>query len=349
MFLVVASFVTEDAWLTDVGRYKEIHLVVRDLGRLDRTVRFGNAPVTWIVGSSITRDAFDADAIEARMRRAGSHHAVHKIAFNRGAPIFTQAIVDDLPLRPGDRVVTTIAEGNFQWGWLEDLTGIETYTELVLTPDELLPLADVSLGNRLEWSLASTPPAQFFKNQGNFRRGLVKTYKYWLGLSSRKPRPRKHKPYHPFRKESKTLQGRTSFWDVDPEAFRPGPGQTNWEGLNWLAEDLRARGVDLLVLYLPGHPHLYSEERVKPRTLDAMLDHFEAREDLRFRKLHPRNDTAYYDYKHPNNTGRPWFSRDLADLLLLDEGLQAPARPGPDPTLAVPGEVPPRLFDGVVP
>lgn len=347
IFAVASSFVSEDAYLARLGRYKELRFVLEEVQEVERERDYADAPVTWIVGSSITRDAFDAESIEARMREAGSDHRVAKFAFNRGAPIFSQAIVDDLPLRRGDRVVTTVAEGNFRWAWLEEVANFDLYVETVLDPVEILSLQDTSLANRFEWALANAPPAQFFKNQGDFRRGIVKTYKYWLGLR-KKPRPRINGPYQPFISTDRTLRSSKLDWGVPADEVVLGPGQTNWDGLAWLAADCEARGVELYVLYLPGHPRLY-KEFVEERTVDAMQDHFDAREDLHFIRLHPRAHPAYYDYKHPNNTGRPWFSRDLADILLQEEGLPTPPRDTPDPTLAKPGEVPARLYEGVRP
>ena len=35
---------------------------------------------------------------------------------------------------------------------------------------------------------------------------------------------------------------------------------------------------------------------------------------------------GYLDFKHPNRVGRAWFSDELVDLMLRDEGITPPAR-----------------------
>jgi len=344
---IVSSLVTDDAVLTRRGRIREVHFILRDVRDLDRQADLGPGPVTWIVGSSITRESFDAEAIQERMQAAGSEHRVVKFAFNRGAPIFTQALVDDLPLRPGDRVVTSIAEGNFYWGWLEEVAEFDLYAQAMLGPHELLALRDVSLPTRLEWSLGSTPPAAFYRNQISFRRGLVRTLNYWLGMR-KKPRIKRNVSYQPFTDTTNTLRSNNSQdWSLPPDKVALRPGQTNHDALQWLADDVHARGAELTVVYVPGHPRLY-QEFVQDSTVDAFHAHFDAWEALDFVRLRPRAHEAYMDWKHPNNRGRPGFSQDLADVLLRREGLTPPPAQ-PDPWIAERDAVPGRLWDEVEP
>lgn len=344
VYALVSAFVTDEAYLTRVGRYKELYFVLRDVREVDREA-LGDEPITWILGSSITRESFDAERIEARLREAGSEHRVVKFAFNRGAPVFSQAIADDLPLRPGDRIVTSVAEGNFRWGWLEEVADFSEYTQAILSPTECLALRDVALPTRLEWALAGTPPAAFFRNQMNFRRGLWKTMQYGVGLRRSRPRIKDNVSYQPFTDTDGTLsENSRQDWTVPADEVVLAPGQSNADGLQALVDDSRARGVDVVVAYVPGHPRLY-EHFVEERTVRQLFDHMEARDDLTWVPLRARGHKAYMDYKHPNNRGRPGFSDELADALIDHEGLD-PLPASEASWLAEPGEVPAPLRDG---
>ncbi|MFK7930430.1 MAG: hypothetical protein AB8H79_19735 [Myxococcota bacterium] len=343
---LVSVWVTDDSYLTRMGRVKEVHFILRDVREVDREATYGDAPVTWIIGSSIARETFDAERIEARLAEAGSEHRVAKFAFNRGAPIFTQAIADDLPLRPGDRVVTSIAEGNFRLSWLEEAAAFDEYVQAILGPHEIFSLSDASFANQLEWSLGSTPPSAFFRNQPAFRRGLVEVVGSWFGLW--KVKSRRHVSYQPFTKTKRTLRKNADQdWTLPPDELQLGPGQTNYDGLTWLIEDLEARGVDLTVVYVPGHPRLY-EAFVKLESVEAVQEHFDGREELDYHRLAPRKGKAYQDYKHPNDRGRPGFSDDLADLLLTAQGLPLPPREA-DSMRAPQGLLPEPLHKALTP
>ena len=63
---------------------------------------YGDRPVVWIIGSSITREAFGKELLRERLDALGSDFAVEKYAIDRGAPLFTWAMADRLELRPGD-------------------------------------------------------------------------------------------------------------------------------------------------------------------------------------------------------------------------------------------------------
>lgn len=341
LYALVSALVTDDAYFTRLGRYKEVHFVLQDVAALQRDDA-DETPIIWIVGNSVTRDAFDAASVESHLQAAGSRFIVRKFAFNRGAPVFSQAIADDLPLRPGDRVVTSVSEGNFRRGWLEgewlqDGANFDLYVESILSPAELYALSGVPWQMRAEWSLASAPPAEFFRNQNNYRRGLYRWTQYQLGIRTKPLQPRVVGPYQPFVQTDKVLRRSRLDWTVPKGGLLLGEGQSNWQGLNWLREDCEQRGANLTVLYVPAHPRFYTEF-VDEETVEQVQEHFRSRTDLDYRQLRPRNAKSYFDHRHPNNRGRESFSRELASLLLSDEGLTLP--PVVDPMLAAPGDVP---------
>lgn len=342
---IVAGLVRDDAYLTRLGWHREIHFVLRDVRALERD-DLGDGPVTWLVGSSILRESFDAEAIEARLAEGGSGHRVRKFAFNRGAPVFAREIVARLPVRPGDRIVTGVAEDNFQWGWLEEQGNFREYAQAILPPSTLLGLDDVAIPNRIEWSLASTPPAAFYRNQEAYRRGFLRWWGYQLGFLAKQPKPKKNVSYQPFTDIDRRFRGFTKQdWTLTPDDVAMREGSSNWDALLGMAADAEARGATLHVVYVPSTPTYYRKFVSEPLLADV-----HARVEARvphWHRLPPRTDVAYMDYKHPNNKGRPQFSADLADLLLRAEGLEPPPRT-PDPWLAERDDTYDLLWQGVV-
>ena len=340
LYAVVVAVVHEEAWFTRLGRSKGLMFALKEVREFDRDAVAPDEPITWIVGSSITRDAFDAERVEARLRSAGSSHRVVKIAFNRGAPVFSQAILDDLPVRPGDRVVTSVAEDNFGWGWLTVTDDFSLYVQSALTPDEILALRDVPFSKRLEWTVGALMPASFARSRDDFRKGLTAWVAHGLGLRARAPKPRDRRS--PFVRGSKTLKPTSrQDWTFDQSALVFGPGQSNWDGLNELRDEADLRGASLIVLYVPSHPWYY-ERFVDEATLVTFERALREQVPV-FVRLRPRQGGVFRDFKHPNDLGRPGLSDELADLLIREEGLEPPARVA-DPWLAGPGDVPPVLL-----
>lgn len=327
VYAAVAGSMTDDAYLTRLGRKKEIHFIQRDIRELDRQAQHGDAPITWILGSSITREAFDAERIERALSQAGSAHHVLKYAFNRGAPLFSHLLLEDLPVRPGDRVVTSIAEDNFRADWLANSGDFTLYVQSMLTPAEIMGLQEESLATRIEWSLSAFPPSYYARNRDAFRRGIIRTLDGTLGL--REPRiPAEHARSQPFSNTDRSLASPSKkLWTFEPEELRLEPGQPNFDGLQRLQDAVAERGAHLIVVYVPARPALY-EDVLDPSIIQRFHDHFDATLP-EFHRLRPRRAAAYQDMKHANNRGRPGFSDELADLLIRDEGLTPPPREQP--------------------
>lgn len=340
LYAAVVAVVHEEAWFTRLGRGKGVMFALREVRTFDRASVAGDAPITWIVGSSIVRDAFDAERIEARLAAGGSPHRVVKVAFNRGTPIFGQAILDDLPVRPGDRVVTGVAEDNFVWSWLTETADFTLYVQSVLTPDEILALRDVPLSTRLEWSAGAWMPGSFARSRDDFRKGLNAWVGYHVGLRERPPKLKDARA--PFIATKKTIKATNrQDWSFPLDALTYAPGQANWDGLTELIVESRARGADVQLVYVPSHPWYY--ERFCPESVTVAFEAEMRALDAPFARLRPRRGEAYRDFKHPNDLGRPGFSDDLADLLLRAEGRAPPPRDA-DPSLAGDGDAPAALL-----
>jgi hypothetical protein len=343
IYAVLAGSMTDDAYLTRLGRTKEVHFVQRDVRELDRAAVAGDAPVTWIVGSSITREAFDAEAIAAQLAAAGSAHRVLKFAFNRGAPVFSKPVLDDLPVRPGDRVVTTLSEDNFRADWLGNTGRYSLYVQSLLSPDEILALREESLATRIEWSLASVPPSAYARNREAWRRGVVRELDWLIGVRSR-GKPWTNVKYQPYTDAARSqARPRTRGWVFPAEDLRLEPGQPNFDALAELIDSAESRGATVIVAYVPGRPQLY--DALDPSIVTRFHDHFDAALPA-FHRLTPRIAAAYQDLKHPNNLGRPGFSAELADILLRDEGIE-PAPRGPDPVVSPRAPSMERVWQGV--
>jgi hypothetical protein len=333
IYATVSVLVTPDSRWTRLGQVKELDFVLRDLRKVEPV----STPTVWILGSSITREAFDAGEVERQLRAAGLPDRVHKVTFNRGAPVFSRAILHDLPVQPGDHVVTSVAEDNFVHGWLVETADFATYVEAVLDPGEILALADVPFARRLEWLLASAPPQDFHRYRTAFRRGLVREGTA-LVRGRKPPSPKRNVEFYPHSDTNRTLaNGTTQDWSVDVELIRLETGTSNWDALLGMREDVRARGATLHLVMVPPHPAYY-ERYLDPMVFTSV--HAGLRNEFPdLAVLRPRTNIAYMDYKHPNNRGRAGYTRELVDLLLESRGKPG-LEPDVDPWLARPDEAP---------
>ncbi len=96
-----------------------------------------------------------------------------------------------------------------------------------------------------------------------------------------------------------------------------------WGGTNWPPS---AYNPDTGLLYVPANPEYYPRF-VTPEIVHRFHRHWED-SGTRLQRLTPQDGLAYLDYKHPNRIGRQWFSDELADVLLVDEGLTPGAPSG---------------------
>lgn len=315
-YVLLALVVNREAYLVRLGRTQAIEFALARAESLDRDAKWGDRKVVWVVGSSITRDAIDEEDLRTLLLAAGHDWGVEKYGFGSGAPIFTWPFTRRLPIRPGDEVVTSVAYDNFRAAWLAHHEGTSDYIQLLFTPDETFAVDELALSDRVEYSLAATPPRAFWRWRDAFQTG---TRRAWFGLVNRgqlpTPKPRHgHEPYDPHERyegfEDKAPRARARLAD---DELQLDEAQINYAALmRWVAE-AEAAGARPWVFHVPHHPQYY-EAYIEPETVQRYHDALGAALP-RFRALPAQPDEAYMDYKHPNSIGRPVLTRELAAWL----------------------------------
>ncbi len=292
---------------------------------LDRDAAYGDRPVVWIVGSSITREAFGRERLRELLAAAGSELAVEKYAIDRGAPFFTWAMVDRIDLRPGDIVVTSIALDNFRKDWLGTHKGLHPYLNFLPQPRHLLGVREMPVAERLDYALAAAPPHRAQRDLPAFRNGL----QAWFGhLIFGGPAPEVTAPMDttgkhsiPDFRDQKRWEGLT----LGPDDMGLEEGFVNHDALLALHREVEAAGATLWTLYLPPSPEY------GPRYLDApLVEDFHAywtRQAEPYRVMPQLPQDHYTDYRHLNRDGRVQMTGVLAEMLLRAEHSVPPAAP----------------------
>lgn len=309
--------VTPDAHFTQVGRKKEIHFVKPAAERFDRDATYGDRRMVWAVGSSITRDAVDAAALAGLLRAQGLDVGFEKYAFAQGAPVFSLAMLELMEVRPGDVVVTSVSFDNFRRDWLHyhDMT---MYLQYVTPPHILLGIDDLSMGERIEESLAYTPPADFWHWREWYARGATESYLWAIGLDHSAPEILAEHPKQPFSplqhwKGYKTNRTQAERQPLPDDDLMLEPGQVNYDAL-WLWVDaVEAAGATPLVVYVPPNP-LYNERFVSPELIARFHQHLGSRLPS-YTLLSPQPVENYRDFIHYNDEGRHQATPELASLL----------------------------------
>jgi hypothetical protein len=315
LYLLVGLGMTRDGWLTRLGRESELEFALARADGLDRSARWGDRPIVFVVGSSITRDAIDEERLRLALLAGGFDAGVEKYGFASGAPVYTRAFTRGLSLRPGDRVVTSVACDNFREEWLALHDGTREYLQVLTSPRELFQIAGLSMHERAEYALASVPPASYWRYGASFRRGAELAL---AGLARGElPTPRAHhgnEPYDPHvvRDGFREVQDkRRSLTTADNLSF--AAGQPNWDAIGGWADDVTSRGAEAWVFEVPHHPEYYD----RLITEDGAAECRGALPSLsRFRRLSERPGVEYLDYKHPNVLGRRVFTHEVAAWLL---------------------------------
>jgi hypothetical protein len=317
VYVAITSLVTRDGWLVRVGISEEVHEALIHAQTIDRAGRWGDRPVVWLVGSSILREAFDPDDLQRRLAVGGEDVGVEKIAFGRGAPLFTWALLDDLDVRPGDRVVTTVSYDNFRKGWLQFHGKFPMYLQLLMTPRQLFQIASLPKADACEFALGAFPPRAYQQFGAAFADGLLAEAAWTVGAG---PEP---VPQHPGRDpqtrekwpDYKNLEGadknRLGDEDLDLQA-----GQANVDALGWWIDAVEARGAEPWVVFVPPSP-TYDATWSGPH-VDERFQAWMQANVPRYVALRREGAGRYLDYKHPNYIGRAVYTRELAAWLVAD-------------------------------
>lgn len=320
-YLGCGQIVRPDSLAVRIGMRDEYEFVLRDA---DAVVR-GDRPVLWLVGSSVVRESFDAQVLEHALNQRDVDVDVEKFAFNRGTPLFTRALLRHLPIRPGDTVLTSLAEDNFTRGWLHEADDLAGAAQFLLDPQDVWALPSLTIRERVELSLSMLPPRTFQRYRDDFGRGIAEqTAARWQG---RAPKHRENVTFQPFTRGAvQTLRPpdqltRRVVMDGD---LTLDASQENWSALLGWIDDVRATGASPTLLVVPHHPdygrHFVSDAAVARFNLaiDAL--------DAPVLRLESGGRDAYADWNHPNDSGRSFYTRSLVEALVGARAVRAPVR-----------------------
>ena len=247
---------------------------------------------------------------------------VQKYAIDRGAPFFTWAMLDEVAVRPGDRVLTSVAYDNFHRDWLDTHKGLHPYLNYLPEPRHLWTLTELPVAQRLEYSLSAAPPTGLVRTLPAFREGMAAWWAHQLGTGPAPAAvaPMAHTGKHViagFRDQSRWEKTRMSSADLALAS-----GQLHYDGLTAWHAEVRAAGAEPWVLFVEHSPEYapqYLADDLRPRFHEHFREHFAPY--VRFGAL-PQDH--YTDFKHLNNDGRAVFTDALGQLLLATPAGQAP-------------------------
>lgn len=307
VYLLCGVLVTEDSTLVKYGTTDEIAFVWRDA---DRAVR-GDRRAVWLVGSSVVRESFDAVSIAHLLAADGIDADVQKFAFDRGAPVFTRPLLRHLPIRPGDLVVTSVAEDNFVRGWLHDTDDLALYLRFILDPRDIWAIPDLTVRERVDAALTMVPPRGFQRHRDAWIRGLDAWGSYELGVGSA-PVAIANVAYQPY-----TRGGVQHLLDpavikrriVADDALVLDATQENYAALTGWIADVEALGARPVVLFVPHHPD-FGEHFISAASADRFQTAIAAVVPS-YVKLPPLGSEGYRDWNHPNDVGRAHYSAAL--------------------------------------
>ena len=305
---------------------RQMHFVTSRAWSLDRSE---DAPRLFLLGSSMVREAFDTDLIQRELDLRGAPWSVEKLAFERGAPVFAWAMAEQMDLRRGDRVVLGVHYDHFRNDWLGHHGGVPAYMNHILRPRHLNQIASLGLADRLEYGLASSPPAAFHRKREPFRDGFQQWLDWTVRLWSDEPPPQVTPPKRFNEREvvaNFRQLARSQKLEMAPEELRLEEGQINLDAIRALEDVCAERGAELWVVFMTPAPEYY--ERFE-RGLFSETFHERAGERWsNYARLSPMTQSFYADYKHVNLRGRPIVSRQLVQLMVGPRVPDAPSVEG---------------------
>lgn len=300
--------------------------------------------VAWLVGSSILREAFDEDQINATLAERGSEWRVVKLGMSRGAAGLAAGVLDRVPLQDGDLVVHNVTHANFHRDWVT-WTGIpEDLMMYTLPASEFWHIQGWTLADKLEHAAAQ--PTRFWQWHEDIMDGKAKWFRglLWWGRAPKRSRPRFHTKFRTRREstdyiESKRRLGPMASIYLTPDCCDFSDEQFNMRGLRRMEARVQPTGATLELIHIPARAE-YEGDFVHRDAATAWEAWRASVENLSFA---PRPDEGgYYDFKHPNFEGRALLSEWLVGWLESDRPRGTPAAlDWPVPGYNQPGVAPP--------
>ncbi|MCB9761763.1 MAG: hypothetical protein H6739_18115 [Alphaproteobacteria bacterium] len=269
--------------------------------------------VAWLVGSSILRDAFVVEDINAALEERGSPWRVAKFGFDRNAAGQAFGFVRRLPLREGDLVVHNVYLENFHRDWIHHVDLPMRRVTRLESRAELWQIAELEVPEKIEASL--TLPYDYWYSRDSYMEGVGA----WLltpieGVPEVRTEHRqisvvKGKGSQPHLDPVPDPRSNRLFMDVDRVDF--SEDQYNIRGLRRLEALCAEAGAELAVIHIPPSDGLRS--KLWTPEVDALwLQWLDAQGIYHFPKV---PDAHYRDFTHVNDKGRPVTTRYLIDWL----------------------------------
>ena len=317
LFIGVSPVFAVDGLLVDHGRKHGLSWNLLRLQNLDMEARRAHdgGRIVWLVGPSILRDAVDEDALNEQLAANGAELRAIKLGTDRGAPGIAAGIVDRLPLRRGDLVISSASASNFRPNWLGFAAMPVRFVTQTSTPSEFWQTTEFDTRERLEGAVTYVP-ATFWAYREEAQIGATKAFQwYWDGSPKRAKdtfhtRFRKMETHPDFQRGSlrkfvrRKRRQSPSRWDAGPEQF-------NRRGLARMQATCDDAGVPLQLVDFPPTT-LMQDALIHPEVETSWRA---LKDELGFVTLERPPDEAFYDYMHTNALGREQHTRAMAALL----------------------------------
>lgn len=270
--------------------------------------------VVWLVGSSILRESFDEDAINAELAQRDSVFRVYKLGMNRGATGIAEGILEHLPVREGDIVLHSVGMENYLADWL-DATGLPWWQVTMLAPTDLwMASGDWTWQRKLE--ILCSWPRDYWWYQEEAATGWQRVFESpWDGWPTRrKSNVTLH--FHTYEREPAWARRPPSDvyhpYYLHPSDIDMSEGQFNMMGLVRMRAFVAARGARLVLADIPPRQE-YQDKLMAPSVREQWERWRDAQpETMKFPQI---PDDDYYDMKHPNFRGRAWISHILVNWI----------------------------------
>lgn len=315
-FLALSALYTPSGRLMDYGRENPPAWMLWKVDRLDHTALRAHegGRVLWLVGSSILRESFDEEALNAALAERRSPWRVQKFGLSRGAAGLSSGLLERLPVRAGDRVMHSVSMDNFHEDWLEFSDIPDSWLMALLSRRVVWETRELPVQKRIELVLAA--PWRYWALQED----MVNAWWEWVnaplyGL----PRPRKVSRFVTFRQTEEhanlaeaRAQGEESYNHVSPDETDWSETQFNAAGIARMRAFAAARGANFTLVDIPPRQE-YVRDFLHPEVRAQWTAWKAAQPDLVYFPQLPEDD--FYDLRHPNFRGRARMNEVLVEWL----------------------------------
>jgi len=317
VFLLITSRYRYDAVMVDYGRDDGQSWILWKARQLDEAAlrAHDGGRVTWLVGNSVMRDGLHEKELNATLAETYSPWRVAKFAAPRGAAGLSAGMLDELPLRAGDRLVVPVALDNFYVEWLHRVEMPEDRLARMLSPSEIWGVAEYSLQERLEYIVGV--PYNFYRHKEPYMSGQSRWFTaLWWMKAPKKARAGMHLRFRRAEDLQWVQNARDEGWSdrepISADMLDWGPDQFNAAGIEKLRAFSAEQGVELKLIDIPYRQE-YQLSLVTPE-VRAVWDTWRAAQPelCYFPQL---DEDQYYDLRHANSHGRATLTNYMVSWL----------------------------------